>query len=149
MGFCGLEAKIEDYNGENSYSTWVQHTNTVVSNDAYIIGLRKRRPDLALYGLNPGLIKTGIRSNIYSNSMFQFITENIIGFITPTPMQYANVIKNVIAAESIPKEAFFFNNWGEPIHISHYLSDEKNSNFIWNETERLIDRARNHQKSAL
>jgi len=147
MGFCGTEVKIEDYNGENSYNVIPQHMNTVAANDAYIIGLKKRRPDLAIYGLNPGIVKTGIRSNFYSNSMLEYIAETFIGFFTPTPMQYANVIKNVIAAESIPKEALFFNCWGEAIHISNYLSDEKNVNFVWNENERLITRARN--RSAL
>jgi len=140
MGFCGHEARIEDFNGLHSYSSFPQHMNTVIANDALILGFRQRRPDLDIYGLNPGLIKTGIRANVYSgNRLEAFIGETIIGLFTPSTMQYAHVIKNVIAAGSIPKNAIFFNAYGEPIQISNYLSDEKNMISIWNETDALIE----------
>jgi len=141
MGFCGTESTIEDFNGLKSYQTFTQHMNTVTSNDALVLGLRQRRPDLEIYGLNPGIIKTGIRANVYGNSLKAFFLETMIGWFTPSTMQYAQRIKNVIAAESIPKNATFFNAYGEPIQVSHYLSDEKNIMTIWNQTDTLIEYA--------
>jgi len=141
MGFSGSETEIDDFNGEKNYKPFPQHLNTVVSNDALVLGLRKRRPDLSVYGLNPGLIKTGIRSNMYGNSFFSSLFEGLIGIVAPTPQTYAKQIVNVIGAESLSKNAVFFNSTGEAIHSSKYLADQKNVEMIWSETDKLIERA--------
>jgi len=111
MGFCGTEVSIEDFNGQQNYRAFPQHMNTVAANDALVLGYRKRRPDIPIYGLNPGLIKTGIRANVYKGNKFLAnIVETFIGWLTPSPTQYGEMVKHVIAALHYPRKPYSLIN---------------------------------------
>lgn len=63
------------------------HMNTVAGNEILVLTGARRYPQLNLFGLNPGLIKTNIRDNFLGKgSLKSRIMETAIGLLTPTPM---------------------------------------------------------------
>lgn len=142
MAFPGAEEKIVDLNGEHKYKSWPQHMNTVIVNDVTVLSYRKLYPGVEIYGLNPGLIRTGIRDSMYGNK--RLMKKWIEGFIekhTPTPAEYAANIMNVIGAAALVD--VFFNQHGEAIHKSEYLSNDQTVEKIWNDVGILIEKASN------
>eukprot|EP00475_Leptophrys_vorax_P029973 TRINITY_DN4446_c0_g1_i1.p1 TRINITY_DN4446_c0_g1~~TRINITY_DN4446_c0_g1_i1.p1 ORF type:complete len:319 (-),score=90.68 TRINITY_DN4446_c0_g1_i1:84-1040(-) len=146
MGFAGAEEKgnLDDFNGEKNYNSMTQHMNTVVANDALTIGLARRNPDLSVFGLNPGLIVTEIRSNVYDgNATMEWFVESLLGLFTPTADQYGELILPVFVTDlRKPGEEIFFNQRGQPVHKSQFLSDDRNVQKVWTETERLLAQAK-------
>lgn len=66
MGFPGTNQKGDptDLNAERAYAAMETHMNTVAGNEALVLDAVRRYPDVDFFGLNPGLIKTNIRSNV-------------------------------------------------------------------------------------
>jgi NAD(P)-dependent dehydrogenase (short-subunit alcohol dehydrogenase family) len=147
MGFPGAEVKIENWNGKPKYEQFPQHMNTVVANDALVLGYRTRYPDYQVYGLNPGMVTTGIRDNIWKDKkLIGSAVENIMSWFTPSAKSYGeSIVDKVINAQEISKSTIFFNQFGEPIQRSKYLSDSKNVEKVWEDTDKLIDQATNKQ----
>lgn len=104
MGFPGAGnlGDPSDLNAERSYSAMSVHMSTVAANEALVLSLAKRRPSLRIYGLNPGLIKTAIRSNYMGEgSLMHRVSEAIIGWLTPTPEAYAERLVPLLFAPEI------------------------------------------------
>jgi hypothetical protein len=81
---------LEDLNAERSYKAMAQHMNTVAGNEILAPDAVARYPQVDVFGPNPGLVKTDIRSNLLGGNRFFFaVLEGLIGLFTPTPDQYA------------------------------------------------------------
>jgi len=110
MGYPGAknEAKLDDYNWEKGYSFLDAHLNTVVSNESFQSYLAKKyKSSLTVIGLNPGLIKTGIRSQILTNPIANWIVEGFISLIYPTPESYAeNTLINLVIDQNLDNDSF-------------------------------------------
>lgn len=63
MGFPGAGAKgtLGNLNANRSYDSWAVHQATVAGNEVLVLDGVKRFPNVNFYGLNPGLVETGIR----------------------------------------------------------------------------------------
>lgn len=72
MGFPGEELEVKNWNTQDpeKYGVMEQHMNTVVANEALVVGYRARFPAVEIYGLNPGMVQTGIRSNVYTGAVW-------------------------------------------------------------------------------
>ena len=83
----------DDLNAEKGYAgafDWV-HMNTVGGNEALVHVLAPRLKDkgVSVYGMNPGLIKTDIRSGVYPAGWVGAAVECVLGWFTPSPEKYA------------------------------------------------------------
>ena len=77
--------------------------NTVVGNEVLVLETARRHPELDVFGLNPGLIKTDIRSNFLGEgSLKHRLTETLIGWLTPSPREYAARIAPLLFARIVP-----------------------------------------------
>jgi NAD(P)-dependent dehydrogenase (short-subunit alcohol dehydrogenase family) len=105
MGMPGTNqtGNIEDLNSEKAYSPMPTHLNTVAGNEALVLHSARQYPDINFYGLNPGLIKTNIRSNLSGGqeSIRHRITEGIIGILTISADTYARRIVPLLFSTDI------------------------------------------------
>jgi NAD(P)-dependent dehydrogenase (short-subunit alcohol dehydrogenase family) len=92
MGFpgTGQAGTLDDLNAEKSYGAMAVHMNTVAGNEMLVLDAAKRYPNASFFGLNPGLIRTNIRSNFLGVDTLRFrFIEWMIGLMTPSAETYA------------------------------------------------------------
>jgi NAD(P)-dependent dehydrogenase (short-subunit alcohol dehydrogenase family) len=128
MGFPGTPEKLpdaDDLNAEKAYSQFPQHSATVVVNEAIVLDGAVRYPSLSVFGLNPGLIMTGIRSPVVGTGIFAKAIEGCIGCLNPSADDYATTIVPVLLAPGLAKESgFHFYQTGKPIEANPNLTVE-------------------------
>jgi NAD(P)-dependent dehydrogenase (short-subunit alcohol dehydrogenase family) len=132
MGFPGSNVgvkNLEDFNWEKSYEGGfgAAHMNTVAGNEALVLENAAKSNGILYFGLNPGLIKTGIRSNAYSGVMRVFgpVIEVILGLLTPSPQSYAAKIAPLFVSPSLEgHNGSMFNPKAQPVEASEYLTKE-------------------------
>ncbi|MDC7690697.1 SDR family NAD(P)-dependent oxidoreductase [Vogesella indigofera] len=114
-----------DFNSNGTYSAMSAHMNTVAANEALVLDAAKRYPHLAVFGLNPGLIKTGIRDNFLGKGSFKSrMMETVIGWLMPTADEYASTLAPLLASPDLESHSgALFNRKGEPIRPSEGMTD--------------------------
>jgi hypothetical protein len=101
------------------------HMHTVAGNEALVLYGARQYPDINFYGLNPGLIKSNIRSNMSGgqDSIRHRITEGIIGILTMSADTYAGRIVPLLFATDIESASgAFFNQKGIAILPSESMT---------------------------
>ena len=114
MGMPGSNAQgnLEDLNSEKTFSPMPAHLNTVAGNEALVLYGVRQYPEINFYGLNPGLIKSNIRSNMSGgqDSIRHRITEGIIGLLTISADTYARrVVPLLFSADIESASGALFN----------------------------------------
>ncbi|NSL54555.1 SDR family NAD(P)-dependent oxidoreductase [Uliginosibacterium aquaticum] len=134
MGYPGTGeiGSPEDLNAERSYKVMAAHMNTVVGNEMLVLDAARRYPQAAFFGLNPGLIKTNIRDNLFGkNSLKSRLMEGLIGLFTPTAEAYATRITPLLLAPEIDTHSgAMFNSKGQAILPSVGLTPEYIGRFL-------------------
>jgi NAD(P)-dependent dehydrogenase (short-subunit alcohol dehydrogenase family) len=137
MGFPGSNQKnfnLEDLNSEKSYESGMGfvHMNTVAGNEALVLhwAAKTKSEDVAFFGLNPGIIKTGIRDNLYAGGIMAYlgpIIEFLIGLVAQTPQNYAEVIVPLLFAENIEGySGSMFNPKAQATFKSKHFEEDEN-----------------------
>lgn len=144
MGYpgTGQAGTLGDLNAERSYSAMSVHMNTVAGNEMLVLDGARRYPHFNLYGLNPGLIKTDIRSNFMGGNKFLFaLLEGMIGLMTPTADSYAKRIAPLLVAPELEAHSgALFNNKARAILPSPNLTSPHIKTFLA-DSQILTDRA--------
>lgn len=144
MGFPGTGSAgvLGDLNAEQSYAAMAVHMNTVAGNEALVLDAVRRYPGLDAFGLNPGLVKTGIRANYFgAGSLRHRVIEALIGLVTPTPERYARRIAPLLFAPELEgRSGAMFNSKGAAILPTAALDDSRVAALIA-ESEALLARA--------
>lgn len=129
MGFPGTGqlGDLENLTGEQGYGAMAVHGNTVAGNEALVLEQRRKTPSVHFFGLNPGLVKTGIRSNFMGEgSLKHRVSEFLIGLFTKTPEGYAaRVVPLLTAPELEGRSGVMFGPRGNPILPSDGLDDAR------------------------
>jgi len=138
MGYpgSGQRGNSGDLNAERSYKAMAVHMNTVAGNEMLVLDAATRYPQLAFFGLNPGLIKTNIRDNFFGKgSLMSRVMEALIGLLTPTADKYAGRIAPLLLAPELDGHSgALFNTKGDPImpspgmtaaHIQQFIAESK------------------------
>ncbi len=147
LGFpgTGQTGTLGDLNAEQSYSAFAVHMNTVAGNEMLVLDGAKRYPDLAIFGLNPGLVKTNIRDNLLGQgSLVSRLVETLIGWLTPTPEAYAETLVPLLVSPDLePHSGALFNQKAEAILPTPKLaSDNAHVAQFLAESEALVARAK-------
>jgi NAD(P)-dependent dehydrogenase (short-subunit alcohol dehydrogenase family) len=134
MGFPGSNTPVknlEDFNWEKSYDGGfgAVHTNTVSGNEALVLEYASKSNGILYFGLNPGLIKTGIRSNMYTGGAMKYffgpLIEGMLGIFSSSPRQYASRIVPLFVSSSLDAHnGAMFNPKALPIEPSEYLTKD-------------------------
>lgn len=143
MGYpgSGQAGKLGDLNAEKSYSAMGVHLNTVAGNEMLVLDAARRLPHVGVFGLNPGLIKTDIRSNFLNGNKFVFaLVEGLIGLLNPTAEQYAERIAPLLLASELEgRSGLLFNSKARGILPSAGLTAPHTKAFLA-ESQALVAR---------
>lgn len=145
MGYPGggQAGKLGDLNAERTYKAMEVHMNTVAGNEMLILDAATRYPNATFFGLNPGLIKTNIRDNLFGKDSFKSrFAETLIGWFTPTPEAYAERIAPLLVSPDLETHTgAMFNQKAEAILPSPKLADGPHVASFLAESEALVARA--------
>lgn len=138
MGYpgSGQAGRLGDLNADQSYSAMGVHMNTVAGNEMLVLDTARHLPQVGVFGLNPGLIKTDIRSNFLGGNKFVFaVVEGLIGMLNPTADQYAERMAPLMLAPALEgRSGLLFNNKAQAIlpsagltaaHIKAFLAESQ------------------------
>jgi len=150
MGYpgSGQIGSADDLNAEKSYKAMSAHMNTVAGNEMLVIDSAIRYPHATFFGLNPGLIRTGIRDNFFGkDSLKSRVVEALIGLFTPTADAYARRIAPLLFASNLEdRSGAMFNSKGQPILPSAGLNNGYIRKFMA-ASDALVNQAASHSNS--
>lgn len=143
MGYpgTGQSGALGDLNAERAYTAMGTHMNTVAGNEMLVLDNARRHRHINVFGLNPGLIKTDIRSNWLGGNKFLFaLLEGLIGLLTPTAETYAKRIAPLLLASELETlSGTLFNNKAQAILPSQGLMPSHVAAFLA-ESQALVER---------
>ncbi|HYO19261.1 MAG TPA: SDR family NAD(P)-dependent oxidoreductase [Dermatophilaceae bacterium] len=141
MGFPGTgeTGDVADLNAERSYGAMKAHGNTVAGNEALVLDSARRYPNLDFFGLNPGLVKTGIHANYLGEGSFKHrLAEGLIGlFMSSADTYAARIVPVMVARELAGRSGAMFNRKGLAIRATEALTEAHVAALIA-ASERLI-----------
>ncbi|WP_206306273.1 SDR family NAD(P)-dependent oxidoreductase [Streptomyces humi] len=128
----GVLGDPDDLNSEKPYKALRAHLNTVAGNEALVLGGADRLPGPAYFGLNPGLIRTDIRSEFLGGgSLKHRLTETVIGWVGQSPQAYAKrIVPLLFAPELEGQTGLLFNNKARPILPSRGFDRARTERFL-------------------
>jgi NAD(P)-dependent dehydrogenase (short-subunit alcohol dehydrogenase family) len=140
-GFPGTDQRgdVDDFNSERRYSFTTAHSNTVIGNEVLVLDAARRYSNANVYGINPGLIRTGIRSAILKDgSLGQRIVEPIIGALFPDVERYAELMLPLLLSKDIEAHSgAMFGNKAQAIEASPSLMSGGKRQRVLSESDRL------------
>lgn len=144
MGYPGTGqiGRADDLNGEMSYKAFAQHMNTVAGNEILVLEAPEQYPQLNVYGLNPGLISTQIRSNYMGHNKWAFaFMEGVIRLFFQRPEAYARRIVPLMVSPDLERvSGTLFDSKGRAILPSKGMSRGYRKQFMA-ASEALLARA--------
>ena len=144
MGFPGKgnAGDPADLNAERSYKAMTVHTNTVAANEALVLDAARRYPHLDVFGLNPGFVRSGIRSNLFGEGSIRYrLMEAALAPIYTDPGTYAKRVMPLLVAPSLDAASgTMFNRKGTAIPASPALTPDRVAAFMA-ASERLAAQA--------
>lgn len=134
MGFPGTNraGTIDDLNAEKSYHRMTVHLNTVAGNEMLVLDAARRYPHIDTFGLNPGLIKTDIRGNLFGPGTVRHrVIENILGLVTPSADTYARrIVPLLVSPDLNGRSGAMFDRKANAIRPSAALTPERATSFL-------------------
>jgi NAD(P)-dependent dehydrogenase (short-subunit alcohol dehydrogenase family) len=160
MGFPGLSIMgggcPDDLNSESpccfnilskagcTFNPIAAHMNTVVANEALVLDAARRYSRIAIFGLNPGLIATGIRTPLLGSGPLFHCFERGLSLCTPTTAAYAETMVPILASAQLRAQSgFLLAQDGTPLMPSRALTPEVVEAFT-NMSEELVIIANDH-----
>ena len=145
MGFPGIgqTGRLDDLNAEKSYGRWAVHMNTVAGNEMLVLDAAKRYPNASFFGLNPGFIKTDIRTYLFGGDtvLYRF-TEWMMGLVASSPESYAERLTPLLVSPDLEGHSgAMFDRKGRAILPSPKLTDSSYVNAYIAASEALVSRA--------
>jgi len=145
MGFPGngQAGNPDDLNSEKSYGRWVAHMNTVAGNEALVLDGAKRYPNASFFGLNPGFIKSNIRSNLFGGKtlLYRFI-EWMTGLMASSAEDYAERLAPLLVSPDLEAHSgAMFDRKGQAVLPSPKLTDGGYVTAFMAASEALVSRA--------
>jgi NAD(P)-dependent dehydrogenase (short-subunit alcohol dehydrogenase family) len=145
MGFPGVgqTGRLDELNSEKSYGRWTAHMNTVAGNEVLVLHAARRYPNANFFGLNPGFIKTNIRTNLFGGDTLLYrFTEWMLGLIASSPESYADRITPLLVSPDLEGHSgVMFDRKGRAILPSPKLTDSSYVNAFVAASEALMSRA--------
>jgi hypothetical protein len=111
----------------------------VIGNEVLVLDAARRYSNANVYGINPGLIRTGIRSAILKDgSLGQRIVEPIIGALFPDVERYAELMLPLLLSKDIEAHSgAMFGNKAQAIEASPSLMSGGKRQRVLSESDRL------------
>jgi NAD(P)-dependent dehydrogenase (short-subunit alcohol dehydrogenase family) len=144
MGFpgSGRIGKLDDLNSEKSYGSMAAHSNTIAGNEILVLDSAWRYPNASFFGLNPGGVKSNIRSNwLGANSLKHRFFESMMGLVAQSAEAYAERLATLLVSPDLEGHSgAMFDRKGFAIFPSPKLTERYTQKFIA-ASEALVCRA--------
>jgi len=139
----GIVGDASDLNAERTNDYWLAHMNTVAGNEAMVLDGATRYSGISFYGLNPGMVKTDIRSHFLGKgSLRHRFVEGLVGMLWGGPDEYAERTAPLLVSPDIEQfSGAMFNKHGEAIEPSPGLTDRAYVRKFMDASEQLTKRA--------
>lgn len=149
MPGSGQVGVLGDLNWERSYDGGFGkvHANTVAANEAIVHhwAAAGGAAGARIYGLNPGLIHTGIRTGVHGGGVLGGFMERVIDWLNPTPQQYADrILQLFLAPELAAHSGALFGQKGTAIRPTPVFSDPAYTARWITELDALVAKALAH-----
>ncbi|MET0676883.1 MAG: SDR family NAD(P)-dependent oxidoreductase [Bradyrhizobium sp.] len=144
MGFPGTEQKadVDDLNSERSYKRLAAHANTVGGNEVLVLEAARRFPDIDVFGLNPGMVRTNIRANFFGSRLALAVVEWLTGFMMIEPEIYAERMLPLLVSRDLnDRSGAMFDNKAQAILPSPSAQTASYATALMAASEALIARA--------
>lgn len=144
MGFPGTEqtANVDDLNSERSYKRFAAHSNTVAGNEVLVLDAARRFPDVDVFGLNPGFVKTNIRANLLGSRALFAVVEWLTSFMMIEPDIYAERLVPLLVSRDLNgRSSAMFNNKAEAILPSPSAREPSYVAALMGASDKLVGRA--------
>jgi NAD(P)-dependent dehydrogenase (short-subunit alcohol dehydrogenase family) len=143
MGFPGAGhiGTLDDLNAEKTYASMEAHWNGVAGNEMLVLDSARRYPNASFFGLNPGAVKSNIRSNwLGANSLKHRFFEFVMGLVAKSAETYAErLVPLLISPDLEGHSGAMFDPKGFAIFPSPKLTDDYTKKFI-GASEALVSR---------
>ena len=143
MGFpgAGQIGKLDDLNAEKKYAAIAAHMTGVAGNEMLVLDSAHRYPNVSFFGLNPGGVKSNIRSNwLGANSLKYRLFEFVMGLFSKSADTYAERIAPLLVSSDLEGHSgAMFDPKGFAIFPSPKLTDDYTKKFIA-ASEALVSR---------
>ena len=143
MGFPGAGhiGKLDDLNAEKTYASIEAHWNGVAGNEMLVLDSARRYPNASFFGLNPGAVKSNIRSNwLGANSLKHRFFEFVMGLVAKSAETYAERLVPLLVSPDLEGySGAMFDPKGFAIFPSPKLTDDYTNKFI-GASEALVSR---------
>lgn len=138
----GEIGQTDDLNWEHSYKAMAAHMNTVAGNEILVHYAAKVFPHFNTFGINPGVVKTNIRSNwIGDKKLLSGLLEGFIGMLNPTPVQFAEKLVPIMFTPEL--EVFngaLLTRAGKALHPSKSIQDKSHVNAFIQGSYALLEK---------
>ncbi len=144
MGFPGTDQKanVDDLNSERSYKRFAAHSNTVAGNEVLVLDAARRFPDVDVFGLNPGFVKTNIRANLLGSRMLFAVVERLTSFMMVEPDIYAErLVPLLVSPDLNGRSGAMFNNKAKAILSSPSSKEPTYASALMGASDKLLRRA--------
>jgi NAD(P)-dependent dehydrogenase (short-subunit alcohol dehydrogenase family) len=149
VGFpgTGQAGRLDDLNAEKSYGRWAAHMNTVAGNEMLVLDAAKRYPNASFFGLNPGFIRTNIRSNLFGGDTLLYrLVEWMTGMMAPSAEIYAERLAPLLVSADLEGHSgALFDRKGQAILPSPKLTDSSYVQAFIAASEALVSRTKSHR----
>src|SRR5690349_15516769 len=143
MGFPGAGhiGTLDDLNAEKKYAGLAAHWNGVAGNEVLVLDSARRYPNASFFGLNPGGVKSNIRSNwLGANSLKHRFFEFVMGLVAKSAETYAERLVPLLVSPDLEGHSgAMFDPKGFAIFPSPKLTDDYTNRFI-GASEALVSR---------
>lgn len=145
MGFPGVgqTGNVDDLNTEMNYGRWAAHMNTVAGNEILVLDAATRYPNANFFGLNPGFIKSNIRSNLFGGETLLYRSiEWMTGLMASSTESYAERLAPLLVSPDIEGHSgAMFDRKGQAILPSPKLTDGTYQQSFIAASEALVSKA--------
>jgi NAD(P)-dependent dehydrogenase (short-subunit alcohol dehydrogenase family) len=129
-GFPGGERRLDfsDIQSARSYRWQTAHSNTVVLNEALVRYAAGKFPELNVFGMNPGIIKTNIMAGLLGQASLRLRVQRVItGLLFQSAETYAgNVLPLAVHPALENRSGALFSLHGKPIEPNPWLVADDN-----------------------
>ena len=143
-GFPGGERALDltDIQSTRNYRWQTAHSNTVVFNEALVHHAAARFPDVNVFGMNPGIIKTNIMAGVLGQATLKLRAQQIlIGLLFQSAEAYAEKVVPLVVHPALEdRSGALFNRHAQPIEPNPWLISDDHRDRVVAAAESLSAR---------
>jgi NAD(P)-dependent dehydrogenase (short-subunit alcohol dehydrogenase family) len=143
-GLPGGERSLDltDIESTRNYRWQTAHSNTVVFNEALVRDTVVRFPEINVFGMNPGVIKTNIMAGVLGQASLRLrVQQTLVGLLFQSAETYAEKVVPLVVHPALEdRSGSLFNRHAQPIEPNPWLVADDHCSRVVEAAEALSAR---------